>query len=433
MLTDCTYENVHFEGPPSSYISSIHHGLRYPTIILANGPTGVGKSNLLSQYAYESIRVHDADKMYGLSANITSNLHFISKIDKLVDSVFEYNKPGNPEHHFVEELFPEEFIHDEPKIYAFLDNLSNYNKKRMNVWRDIKAKYKDKSYNDFLNNVDDCKKLITAYDTPYVKVDYSSVVSVNKRTGKKLEKNEKEKNKSNIEDNKTNLNNKTMKSSIQYSNKYSLDPVKKIPIKSVDGKNEKNNEEKVDLVAKKLKLYYEKPPCVLLWGSDLIGTPIVVNSNKNKLVSKIMSIRHDGISFLLDVQVIAGGLPRNVRLGGKQFVLFPTEDQKMVKMFWEEVCSSICSFKDFLIFFRNIVDGHNVRFILIDRLENPMQIRLNWDMIHIAKEFIPMTIKKIKEKEKKNKTKKRKISDDEDNEYHNRNKKNIKLSNEEFP
>ena len=50
--------------------------------------------------------------------------------------------------------------------------------------------------------------------------------------------------------------------------------------------------------------------------------------------------------------------------------------------------SATCSFKDFKEFFFNVIDGNKHKFLLIDRISNPMELRINWNIIGNAKEMI---------------------------------------------
>ena len=357
--------------------------------------------------------------MFGLSSKATGNIHFIQKMNETSIDTLNQNNKYLPKYDLDKDynvnIFPEEDIYNENKILAWLESIGKYNKKRMDKWREIKLKYK--TIDEFLKSNENKNDFINCLEIPYEKIDLSKIKKNIKKVNK-LQNN-------NISDNNEQISQPIVKPIIDY-NKYALDPIKPKPIIIINNtinNTNNNNDINNEIYINKLKHHYDYPPCIMIWASDLIGTPIMVNSPKNKLVAKIMSIRHEGITFGLDAQIIANGLPRNVRAGGKQFILFPTEDQKTLKLYWEEVCSSFCSFKDFQLFINNILDGEDIKFIMIDRLEKPTQIRLNWTYIDDAKNFIKKTVDAIKFKEN---NKKRKLIEYNNN-IHNKNKKNRQI------
>ena len=187
---------------------------------------------------------------------------------------------------------------------------------------------------------------------------------------------------------------------------YSLDRVWKPIINSNPALSNDQNTE----IMKKLELYYNKAPLCILYGDDLLGTPMMINSNTNKLINKAISLRHDGFTFLLGIQAWTGGLPKTIRMNGKVFAMFQTADDKLLKSFYDETMSSVCSFQDFKLFFNNVIDGKTHKFLLVDRITLPIHLRLNWNIIAEAKSMLKQWLPHIKEpiEEEKEQEKQRK-------------------------
>ena len=412
MLTNCSYKDVKFEGPPSTYRSSVRFGISYPTVPIMYGETGTGKTTAISQYTVESLRFGDYHGVFALSANLESNRHFLVRINKVESEVLGFNKPGNPTKDFIIDQFPEEFINDKDIIYLWFDSIREYCKKKMLYWKKIKEDYK--TFEDFKkSNI--LEEFINTIDEPYTKINFQNVSLKEKKTNKK-DKNNKTIKKE--EESKSSVNidiGVPLSLDISQSELFEL----KNSLLSIADIDKPKSFFEYEINQKKLKYYYEKPPCYIIWASDLIGTPIMVNSPKSKLVTLIMSIRHNGISFLLDSQAITGGLPKNVRAGGKQFFLFKTEKPGIIKTFFTEVASSVCPLlNDFILFFENMIDGNDIRFMMLDFNEKPTQIRLNWEYIDDAKTFIQKSIEEINKRKNDNenihKTKKYKMTYDAD-------------------
>ena len=58
--------------------------------------------------------------------------------------------------------------------------------------------------------------------------------------------------------------------------------------------------------------------------------------------------------------------------------------------------TSVCSFQDFKEFFNNVIDGKIHKFLLIDRMQMPIQMRLNWNIIGDAKQMVQTWLKEIR-------------------------------------
>ena len=146
----------------------------------------------------------------------------------------------------------------------------------------------------------------------------------------------------------------------------------------------------------------------------------MANTSTNKLINKAISLRHDGFTFLLGVQAWTGGLPRTIRINAKIIVIHQTADDKLLKSFYDETLSSVCNFKDFKEFFNNVIDGDKHKFLLVDRMQMPIQTRLNWNIIGVAKDMIPRWLliirqQKLREEESSRSLKRvRSLRDDSD-------------------
>jgi len=145
------------------------------------------------------------------------------------------------------------------------------------------------------------------------------------------------------------------------------------------------------------------------------------NATANELMNYAINLRHIGFTFFLGMQSWTGGVPKNIRINAKLIAVHQTSDIKLLKSVYEECLASVCSFNDFKEFFFKAIDGIKHRFLLIDRVKYPIQLRLNWNIIGDAKEMINSWVTEIhKEKDKeKNKivNKKRKRDNNINNIY----------------
>ena len=123
--------NIKFKTPPSSYISNFNSGLRKPTIIVSIGSPGDGKNYSLSQYAVRAFQFHDYESLFILSSSYSGNAQY-------------YNQIGH-----IKEVFPEQYIHDLFKINSWINHICNWNRKRMDYWRNFYLKYD--SFDSFIN------------------------------------------------------------------------------------------------------------------------------------------------------------------------------------------------------------------------------------------------------------------------------------------
>ena len=262
----------------------------------------------------------------------------------------------------------------------WLDHISNWNRERMQAWREIHLKYK--TLEDFKENgKNDFEKFIKKREEPYTTINLKEVPKINKKTKKDK----------NIEVDAT----PNIKTS-QLLDAYCLDRVWMPTINNKPGLSKEQSAE----IMKKVEIYYNKPPLCILYGDDLLGTPMMVNANTNKLINKAISLRHSGFTLLFGVQAWKAGLPKTIRINAKVFALWQTADDDILKSFYQSTLSSVCSFKDFKLFFDNVIDGVKHHFLLIDRITLPIHIRLNWNIIGEAKAMIKQWLSFIKPLEK---------------------------------
>ena len=375
-------QNVKFQTVSSSFPSSVDDGLRAPFVGIFVGQPGQGKSYEMSQYAKHSIEHHDYDGMFALCSEYIANAQYFDHIPCILDA------------------FPEEYIHDKDKVFAWLDYLATWNRKRMDEWRKIQLQYK--SWDEFKNSKTDFNDFIKKREEKFVPLSLESIGAPKKKPKK-------------VEESKIDVLT-TTPNPLLASRALDYNPWRNfIKINSTPAAADLSEE-----IMRKVKRYYCKPPLCILYGDDLLGTPMMANTSTNKLINKAISLRHDGFTFLLGVQAWTGGLPRTIRINAKIIVIHQTADDKLLKSFYDETLSSVCNFKDFKEFFNNVIDGDKHKFLLVDRMQMPIQIRLNWNIIGVAKDMIPRWLliirqQKLREEESSRSLKRvRSLRDDSD-------------------
>ena len=83
---------------------------------------------------------------------------------------------------------------------------------------------------------------------------------------------------------------------------------------------------------------------------------------------------------MFGVHSIKNGLPTTVRAQITDWMVFKVSDPKLINTIHAEAANSEGYPEHFDHFFRNTVDGKDVRFLMINKKENPTQARFNWGL-----------------------------------------------------
>ena len=346
-------QDVTFKTIDSSFPSSVDNGLRAPFVGLFVGQPGQGKSFAMSQYCKQHLAKFDYDGLFALCSEYIANAQYFDHISPILDA------------------FPEEYVYDKEKVFAWLDHLSKWNRERMQYWRDVHKKYPE--WKTFKHSKEDFNEFIKKREEKFIPLNVEAIEAPKKKT-------------------KTKKTNNVDVPQPVISTETSLDKLNldynpwrnAIKIKNTPAVIENITEE----IMKKVKRYYIRPPLCILYADDLLNTPMMDNSKSNKLINKCINLRHDGFTFLFGVHRFVNGCPKTIRTNARVFCIYPTADETELKGFYNEVMSATCSFKDFKEFFFNVIDGTKHKFLLIDRISNPMELRINWNIIGNAKEMI---------------------------------------------
>lgn len=331
---DVSFKNI----DDSTFPTDIPNGIKSPFLLCAVGPPGSGKTHNLSVYVHNLVAHHDIRKLYILSPTIHNNTGYFDNLGVNI-----------------------EICDNLLKAYQFIDKLKDEQLKNKEIWKEIKKVYPDiekfKEFVEFIKRNEIVKKVSTlrrggiANPNGYPLTLEEAAKKFIQRSGAP--------------------SNTDLMTESQYI------------LQAIDE-------------AGSLETYYNKPPMVLLFCDDIQGSRIMTDSKINPFTSFLIKHRHYYCSVMFGIHTISNSLPLSVRNQITDWMCFKTYSQKLIEKIHDEAVGGMGKVEEFSDFYNNIIDGEDVRFLMVNKKEKPMQGRLNWDKVILPIEEMLEAHKKVR-------------------------------------